>query len=185
MFSVTTTASSITSPMAIAIPPRLIRLKVRPMSFIPNTVMAMVSGMLAALMAVMRPWRRKSEEDEHRQERADEHGVAHRADRLAHQRRLVVDALDAHARRACVGLQRAPWSAATLSATASVLPPAWREMLTSAAGRPSPRIRRTRSSVPMLHRRPGRARAARPGTTTAPTSSAECASRSHSTRYCL
>ena len=60
MFSVITTASSITRPMAMAIPPRLMRLNVRPISFIPNTVIAMVRGMARALMAVIRPWRRNA-----------------------------------------------------------------------------------------------------------------------------
>ena len=55
MFSVITTASSITSPIAIAIAPRVIRLKVWPMRLITNTVMASVRGIAVALIAVMRP----------------------------------------------------------------------------------------------------------------------------------
>ena len=60
MFSVTTTASSTTSPMAMAIAPSVIRLKVCPSNCITKTVIASVSGMDAALMAVMRPRRRNS-----------------------------------------------------------------------------------------------------------------------------
>src|SRR2546429_326167 len=58
MFSVTTTASSITSPMAIAIAPRVIRLNVCPRSDITKIVMTRVSGMDDALTAVIRPRRR-------------------------------------------------------------------------------------------------------------------------------
>jgi len=44
MFSVITTASSITRPIAIAIAPSVIRLNVWPMRLITKTVMASVSG---------------------------------------------------------------------------------------------------------------------------------------------
>ena len=54
MFSVITTASSITSPIAIAIAPSVIRLNVWPTSRITNTVIASVSGIDDALIAVMR-----------------------------------------------------------------------------------------------------------------------------------
>ena len=60
MFSVITTASSITRPIAIAIAPSVIKLKVCPRTLITNTVMASVSGMDAALIAVIRPWRRNT-----------------------------------------------------------------------------------------------------------------------------
>ena len=63
MFSVITTASSITSPIAIAIAPSVIRLNVCPTQLITNTVIASVSGIDVALIAVMRAWRRKSEQD--------------------------------------------------------------------------------------------------------------------------
>ena len=60
--------------------------------------------------------------------------------------------------------------AATLSATASVLAPGWREMLMSAAGRPSPATTLTRSSVPSCTVATSRTRT--PGrTATFPTSS--------------
>ena len=99
MFSVTTTASSITSPMAIAMAPSVIRLNVWPSSDMTNTVIASVSGIDDALIAVMRPWRRKTSRMMHREHGADQHRVAHRVDRVAHERRLVVDRLEAHARR--------------------------------------------------------------------------------------
>ncbi len=59
MFSVITTASSITRPMAIAIAPRVIRLNVCPIRDITKIVMTSVSGMEDALIAVIRPCRRK------------------------------------------------------------------------------------------------------------------------------
>ena len=60
MFSVITTASSITRPIAIAIAPSVIRLNVCPSSDMTNTVIAIVSGIDDALIAVMRAWRRNS-----------------------------------------------------------------------------------------------------------------------------
>ena len=60
MFSVITTASSITRPIAIAIAPSVMRLKVWPNSRMRNIVTARVSGIAVALMAVMRPCRKKS-----------------------------------------------------------------------------------------------------------------------------
>ena len=60
MFSVMTTASSITSPIAMAIAPRVIRLNVWPITLMTKMVTASVTGMEVALMAVMRPWRRNT-----------------------------------------------------------------------------------------------------------------------------
>ena len=54
IFSVITTESSITRPMAIAIAPRVIRLKVWPIRYMAKTLMASVSGIDDALMAVIR-----------------------------------------------------------------------------------------------------------------------------------
>ncbi len=54
MFSVITTASSITRPMAIAMAPSVIRLNVCPISDITKTVIAIVIGIDDALIAVMR-----------------------------------------------------------------------------------------------------------------------------------
>ncbi len=54
MFSVITTASSITRPMAIAMAPSVIRLNVCPISDMTNTVIAIVIGIDDALIAVMR-----------------------------------------------------------------------------------------------------------------------------------
>ena len=60
MFSVITTASSITSPIAMAIAPSVIRLNVWLNIRISSTVIVSVSGIAVALIAVMRRWRRKS-----------------------------------------------------------------------------------------------------------------------------
>ena len=60
MFSVMTTESSITKPMAIAIAPSVIRLNVWPIRYIANTLMASVKGIDDALIAVIRAWWRKS-----------------------------------------------------------------------------------------------------------------------------
>jgi hypothetical protein len=49
-----------TSPIAIAIAPSVIRLNVWPMRDMTNTVIASVSGMDDALIAVIRPCRRNS-----------------------------------------------------------------------------------------------------------------------------
>ena len=59
MFSVITTASSITMPIAIAIAPSVMRLNVWPTSDMTKTVIAIVSGIDDALIAVMRACRRK------------------------------------------------------------------------------------------------------------------------------
>jgi len=60
MFSVITTASSMTNPIAIAIAPSVIRLNDCLIRLITNTVMAIVSGMDAALIAVILACRRNS-----------------------------------------------------------------------------------------------------------------------------
>jgi len=60
MFSVMTTESSITRPMAIAIAPSVIKLKVSPSRDIAKTLIARVRGIDDALIAVMRAWCRKS-----------------------------------------------------------------------------------------------------------------------------
>ncbi len=54
MFSVITTASSITRPMAIAMAPSVIKLNVCPISDMTKTVIAIVIGIDDALIAVMR-----------------------------------------------------------------------------------------------------------------------------------
>ena len=60
MFSVITTESSITSPMAIAIAPSVMRLNVCPIRYIANALIASVSGIDEALIAVIRAWRRNN-----------------------------------------------------------------------------------------------------------------------------
>ena len=59
MFSTTTTESSITSPMAIARPPRDMRFNVPPKTFRKKNVPATVKGRLTAATMVMRAWRKK------------------------------------------------------------------------------------------------------------------------------
>ena len=137
-----TTASSITRPIAIAIAPSVIRLNVCPMSHITNTVIASVSGIDAALIAVMRALPQEHEQDDHREHRADEHRVAHGRRGIAHERRLVVHRLERHARGQRLRAASPP-RFSTLSAMATVLPPTCRVMLSSAAGRPSPATMRT------------------------------------------
>jgi hypothetical protein len=58
MFSVTTTESSITRPIAIAIAPSVMRLNVWPTIHMTSTVIASVIGIDAALIAVIRHRRR-------------------------------------------------------------------------------------------------------------------------------
>ena len=60
MFSVITIASSITSPIAIAIAPSVMRLKVWPSRAMTPTVIASVSGIDEAAIAVTRALRRKT-----------------------------------------------------------------------------------------------------------------------------
>ena len=54
MFSVMTTESSITSPIAIAMAPSVIRLNVWPIRYMAKTLIASVRGIDDALMAVIR-----------------------------------------------------------------------------------------------------------------------------------
>jgi hypothetical protein len=75
MFSVITTASSITRPIAIAIAPSVMRLNVCPMSDITNTVIAIVSGIDDALIAVIRAVAQEQQQDEHREHGTDQHRV--------------------------------------------------------------------------------------------------------------
>ena len=51
--STTTMASSMTSPMAAAMPPSVIRLKVRPVSFIDTSVISTVTGMTVVATSVV------------------------------------------------------------------------------------------------------------------------------------
>ncbi len=146
MFSVITTASSMTSPIAIAIAPSVIKLNVCPSSRITNTVIASVSGIEVALIAVIRPCRRNTSST--RTASAAPMSIASRTELTA-------------SRTSCAwsytGLTCTPGGnvGATvamiremLSAIASELPPSWRVILMSAAGRPSPAMMRTWSSVP-------------------------------------
>ena len=135
MFSVTTTASSITSPMAIAMAPSVIRLNVWPSRLITKTVMARVSGIEVALIAVMRPWRRKTSRIS--MASTAPISIASRTERTASRTsdRLVVDRLELHTGAAACGRNDAI-TRATLSAMATVFPPICRVMLISAAGRP-------------------------------------------------
>ena len=59
MTSTTTMASSITRPIAAAMPPSVIRLNVRPASFIATSVRSTVTGMTAIATSVVRQRLRK------------------------------------------------------------------------------------------------------------------------------
>ena len=118
MFSVITTASSITRPMAIAIAPSVIRLNVCPTSDMTNTVMASVSGIDAALMAVMRQLAQEEKRMITASDGADQHRVAHRRHGVAHERRLVVHRLEDASRRQRA-LESSTRPCATLSAIAT------------------------------------------------------------------
>ena len=141
MFSVTTTASSITRPIAIAMAPRVIRLNVCPIAHITNTVTASVTGIAAALMAVMRPWRRNRSST--RTASTAPIRIASRTERTASRTR----AAWSYTRLRWTPGGRVGASAATipatLSATSRVLPSTCRATLMSAAGRPSPATMRT------------------------------------------
>ena len=93
MFSVITTASSMTMPIAIAIAPSVMRLNVWPTSDITKTVIAIVIGIDDALIAVTRAWRRKTSSTMHREHRANQHRVANGLDGVADERRLIVERL--------------------------------------------------------------------------------------------
>ena len=181
MFSVITTASSITSPIAIAIAPSVMRLKVCPMRLITNTVTASVSGIDAALIAVIRPCRRNSSST-----------VTASAAPISIASRTELTASRTRAAWSYTGFKRTPGDRvgaspatirATLSATASVLPPICRVMLIRAAGLPSPAMMRTWSSVPTCTLATSRTRSPLPSTT-APISSGRWASWSVTMRYC-
>ncbi len=141
MFSVTTTASSITRPIAIAIAPRVIRLNVWPITHITNTVTASVTGIAAALIAVMRPWRRNRSSTSTASTAPI--SMASRTEWTASRTR----AAWSYTRLRCTPGGRLGASAATmpatLSATSRVLPSTCRATLMSAAGLPSPATLRT------------------------------------------
>ena len=182
MFSVITTASSITSPIAIAIAPSVIRLNVCPSTCIRNTVAASVSGIAVALIAVMRRCRRKSSSTITAS--AAPISIASRTELTASR---TSDAWSYTGTSLTPGgndLASCAAACATLSATATVFPPICRVMLMSAAALPSPATMRTWSSVPGITVATSRTRNA-PRTTTFATSSAVCASCALTTRYCL
>ena len=82
MFSTTTTASSITRPIATASPPIDIRLIDSPNSHMKKNVASTVSGSVLAATSVRRKSRRNDEQHEHGEEAADQDRVAHVGDRL-------------------------------------------------------------------------------------------------------
>ncbi|OLC96756.1 MAG: hypothetical protein AUJ00_03540 [Gemmatimonadetes bacterium 13_1_40CM_3_70_6] len=111
------------------------------MRLITNTVTARVSGMAAALIAVMRPWRRNSSSTS--TARAAPTSIASRTERTASR---------TSAAWSYTGFRCTPGGSvgaiaatirATLSASASVLPPTCRVTLIRAAGFPSPAMMRT------------------------------------------
>ncbi len=78
------------------------------------------------------PVAQKEEENHAGQDQADEDGVAHAGDRVAHQLRLIVEDLELDAGRQLAFAARST-SAATASATATVLLEGWRAMFSSTA----------------------------------------------------
>ena len=132
MFSTTTMASSITRPMAAARPPSVIRLKLSPM--IHSTTMVTAIGDRNDQAGDQRrgPVAQEEEENDAGQNEADEDGVAHAGDGVAHQLRLIVEELELDARRQLLAGARSP-AAATASATATVLLEGWRVMFSSTA----------------------------------------------------
>ncbi len=138
MFSVITTASSITRPMAMAIAPNVMRLNVWPTRRITNTVIMSVRGIDVALIAVMRACRRNTSRINTASTAPT--SIASRTERTASR---------TNEAWSYTALSRTPGGsvactcaaiAATLSAISSVLPPICRVMLSNAAGRPSPAI---------------------------------------------
>ena len=73
MLSTTTTASSMMSPIATARPPREMRFRLSPASFSPANVPAMLSGMVAAAMAVIRSLPEEEQEDHDGKDAAENH----------------------------------------------------------------------------------------------------------------
>ena len=136
MFSTTTIASSITSPIAAATPPSVIRSKLSPTSHIARNVTSTVTGITSDGDERRPPVAQEAVEDGHREQQADEDRVAHRADRRAHQQRLVVERRDLDVARKLSASARAS-SAFTSSATATVFAVGCRSTLSSTAGWPS------------------------------------------------
>ena len=182
MFSLITTASSMTMPIAMAIAPSVIRLNVCPTSDITNTVMASVSGMDAALIAVIRPFRRKMKRITIA--RIAPISIASRTDFVASRTSDAWSYTGLSVTPAGSVLRRVAAAASTLSAIATVLPPTCRVMLSNAAGLPSPATMRTWSSVPTSTDATSRTRSPCP-TTTFAMSSTVVASWAVTTRYCL
>ena len=90
IFSTTTMASSITSPIAAASPPSVIRLKLSPIAQSKRTVKAMVTGITSPATSDDVQSLQEEEQDDARKDQTDQNGVAYAPDALAHQIRLVV-----------------------------------------------------------------------------------------------
>ena len=147
-----------------------------------NTVIASVSGIAVALIAVMRRSRRKS--SRMTTARIAPMSIASRTECTASVTSEAWSYTALTRTPAGSDFEIAAIVCATLSEIAIVLPPGCRVMLSSAAGRPSPATTRTWSSVPGTTFATSRTRTA-PFTTTSAISSAECASCAEITRYCL
>ncbi len=130
-----------TSPIAIAIAPSVIRLNVWPNIRISSTVIVSVSGMAVALIAVMRRWRRNSRRM--MMARIAPISIASRTECTA----SLTSAAWSYTSLTCTpggsDFESVAIALATLSAMAMLLPPVCRVMFTSAAGRPSPATMRT------------------------------------------
>ena len=149
MFSTTTTASSMTRPIATASPPIDITLIVSPSHRITRNVVITVSGSVMDATSVRRQSRRKTSSTIDGEQAADEDGVADVGDRGGDEFREVVGLGDAAgppaARRA-----RSGSADSTPARTSRMLAPICCETLMLAATLPSPLMSAVRSGAPDL-----------------------------------
>ena len=99
MFSITTTVSSMISPMATARPPSDIRFSVSPVRCRKTKLMIRLKGMDSAAMSGRSQALEEHEQDEHAEHAADDDGVADVGDGRLDQQPLIVDRPDGHAGR--------------------------------------------------------------------------------------
>ena len=151
MSSTTTTASSMTRPMATARPPIDITLIVSPSQRITRNVVITVSGSVTEATSVSRQSRRNTQQHDHREHAADQDRVAHVGDRGRDELREIVGLRHPQTRgqRRREILQRR----STPARTSRMLAPICCETLMFAATVPSPLMSIVRSGAPLLHRR--------------------------------
>ena len=186
MFSTTTTASSMMMPIATASPPRLIRLSESPASARPSSVMATVSGRLSAAAAVVRHSPRKRSSTSTAS--APPISIASRTLRIESRTSAAWSYTDSSRTPAGSSGRSESIAARTAACRRSVLPFGWREMLTSAAGRPLPATIWKRSCGAVAHGaqvgHADRPRARSRRTTTRPTASGVLVSPETTMAYC-